>query len=141
MQRIVVKIGSSLLEKEKGWLNTAFLENLAKQIKRLQANKKEVILLTSGSVAAGREDLGEAQRDDESLHEKQALAAIGSGSLMQKYYRIFTRENEMRVAQILLQTHDFENLDTIQNAHNTIKILLKKKVLPIVNENEVGLMR
>jgi glutamate 5-kinase len=140
MQRIVVKIGSSLLERENGCLNTEFIENISKQIKRLHTNKKEVILVTSGAVAAGREDLKQKKRDTESIHEKQALAAIGQGSLMQKYFRIFTKENGIHVAQILLQLHDFENLDTVQNTHNVLKLLLKRGVLPVVNENEVTSM-
>jgi glutamate 5-kinase len=140
MQRIVVKIGSNLLEKENGYLDVDFIKQISQQIKRLHTNKKEVILITSGAVAAGREDLQQKTHGNESIHEKQALAAVGSGSLMQKYYKVFTRGSDIHIAQILLQMHDFENLDTVQNTHNVLKLLLKRKILPIVNENEVTSM-
>ncbi|MDD3066959.1 MAG: glutamate 5-kinase [Candidatus Gracilibacteria bacterium] len=140
MQRIVVKIGSQLLTRENGWLNIEFLEKLVKEIKRLHTNKKEVILITSGAVAAGREELKQKIHPGETLHEKQALAAIGQSSLMRKYHHIFTKENDIHVAQILLQLHDFENLDTVQNTHNVLKLLLRRGVLPVVNENEVTSM-
>ena len=137
LNRIIIKVGTNLITREDGSLNTDFITRIASGVKRLQMNNKEVILVTSGAVAAGRSDLHFARYDDETLHERQALAAVGQGSLMQKYYRVFTLEYKIIVAQILLQSHDFENLDTLQNTHNTLKLLLSKKVLPIVNENDV----
>lgn len=137
MQRVVIKIGTNLLTKEDGNLNLEFIEKIADEVKKLFVNKKEVILVTSGAVAAGRGELKIEKADCETLHEKQALAAIGQGSLMQKYYKAFTLGNEITIAQVLLQPHDFENLDTLQNTHNTLKLLISKQVLPIVNENDV----
>lgn len=137
MQRVVVKIGTNLLTSEDGSLNSDFIEKTAREIKKLMANKKEVIIVTSGAVAAGRGELRIERADNETLHEKQALAAIGQSNLMQKYYKAFSIGNGITIAQILLQSHDFENLDTLQNTHNTLKLLLSKKVVPIVNENDV----
>jgi len=137
LQRIVIKIGTNLLTNENGNLNRVFVEKIASEIKKLFVNKKEVVLITSGAVAAGRGELKIERLDNETLHEKQALAAVGQGSLMQKYYKAFTLENKITIAQILLTPHDFENLDTLQNTHNTLKLLIAKKVLPIVNENDV----
>lgn len=137
MNRFVIKVGTNLLTCSDGALNTDFIGKLAREIKRLRANKKELILVTSGAVAAGRGELQHSKNENETLPERQALAAVGQGSLMQKYYREFTRERGITIAQILLQTHDFENLDTLQNTHNTLKLLLSKNVLPIVNENDV----
>ncbi len=137
MQRVVIKIGTNLLTNKDGSLNRVFVEKIASEIKKLFVNKKEVVLITSGAVAAGRGELKIKRLDNETLHEKQALAAVGQGSLMQKYYKAFTLENKITIAQILLTPHDFENLDTLQNTHNTLKLLLTKKVLPIVNENDV----
>lgn len=137
MQRVVIKIGTNLVTREDGSLNLEFIEKIAREIQKLSANKTEIALVTSGAVAAGRSELKIDRVDNETLHEKQALAAVGQGSLMQKYYKYFTLENKITVAQILLTPHDFENLDTLQNTHNTLKLLLAQKVLPIVNENDV----
>jgi glutamate 5-kinase len=137
MEKLVIKIGTNLLTREDGSLSIEFIEKIAKEVKKLFAENKEVILITSGAVAAGRDELGIQQISNETVHEKQALAAIGQGSLMQKYYKTFSIDSEIKIAQILLQSHDFENLDTLQNTHNTMKLLLSKKILPIVNENDV----
>jgi glutamate 5-kinase len=137
MERVVIKIGTNLLTKEDGSLNLEFIEQVSREIKKLFANKKELIVITSGAVAAGRGELKIERVDSETLHEKQALAAIGQSNLMQKYYKSFTLGNGIKIAQILLQPHDFENLDTLQNTHNTLKLLISKQVLPIVNENDV----
>ena len=137
MQKIVLKIGTNLLTQEDGSLNFEFIKKISQEIKRLHTNKKEVVIVTSGAVAAGRENLKFGRSDKETLHERQALAAVGQGSLMQKYYKAFTIEHKTIIAQILLQYQDFENLETIQNTHNTLKLLLSKCVVPIVNENDV----
>ncbi|MFH0834534.1 MAG: glutamate 5-kinase [Patescibacteria group bacterium] len=137
MQRVVVKIGTNLLTREDGSLNLEFVEKISREIKRLHTNEIEVVIVTSGAVAAGRGELKIERADSETLHEKQALAAIGQGSLMQKYYKYFTLSEDIIIAQVLLTPHDFENLDTLQNTHNTLKLLLSRKVLPIVNENDV----
>ncbi|MCF7845745.1 MAG: glutamate 5-kinase [Candidatus Peribacteraceae bacterium] len=137
MSRVVIKIGTNLLTLEDGSLNSEFIEKISREIKKLVTNGSEVALVTSGAVAAGRGELKIDRVDNETLHEKQALAAVGQGSLMQKYYKYFTLGEDIRIAQILLTPLDFENLDTLQNTHNTLKLLLTRKVLPIVNENDV----
>ena len=137
MQRVVIKIGTNLLTREDGSLNLEFLEKVAKEIKRLRANDVEIVIVTSGAVAAGRGELKIQKVNSETLHEKQALAAVGQSNLMQKYYKYFSLENKITLAQILLTPHDFENLDTLQNTHNVLKLLLAKNVVPIVNENDV----
>ena len=137
MERVVIKIGTNLLTREDGSLNFDFIGKIAREVKKLFVNKKEVILVTSGAVAAGRGELKIERVDSETLHEKQALAAVGQSNLMQKYYKAFTLGSEITIAQILLQPQDFENLDSLQNTHNTLKLLISKNVLPIVNENDV----
>ncbi|MBU1089472.1 glutamate 5-kinase [Patescibacteria group bacterium] len=137
MERIVIKIGTNLLTREDGSLNTDFIEKIAREVKKLFMNKKEALIVTSGAVAAGRGELKIKRTDSETLHEKQALAAVGQSNLMQKYYKAFTLGCGITIAQILLTPHDFENLETLQNTHNSLKLLLSKKVLPIVNENDV----
>ncbi len=135
LNRIVVKIGTTLLTDENGQLNTDFLAKIARDIKRLHTNQKEVVLVTSGAVAAGRSELKFGAH--ETLGERQALAAVGQSLLMERYHKAFTKEHRITIAQVLLQAHDFENLDTLQNTHNSLKLLLGKGVLPIVNENDV----
>jgi glutamate 5-kinase len=137
LKRVVIKIGTNLLTRGDGSLNLEFLEQISREIKRLRSNDVEIVIVTSGAVAAGRGELKMERVDSETLHEKQALAAVGQSNLMQKYYKYFSLENGITLAQILLTPHDFENLDTLQNTHNVLKLLLAKKVVPIVNENDV----
>jgi len=137
MNRVVIKIGTNLLTNEDGSLNLEFIEKISREVKRLRSNDIEIVIVTSGAVASGRDELKMDRFDSETLHEKQALAAIGQSNLMQKYYKYFSLESGITLAQVLLTPHDFENLDTLQNTHNVLKLLLAKKVVPIVNENDV----
>jgi glutamate 5-kinase len=137
MQKIVIKIGTNLLTQKTGELNLKFIEKIAREIQRLHTNKKEVLLVTSGAVAAGRGEIKREINTEETIAERQALAAIGQSRLMQNYYQIFTLNYKVTIAQVLLTANDFENLDALQNMHNVIKSLLMKKVLPIINENDV----
>jgi glutamate 5-kinase len=140
LNRVVIKIGTNLLTRADGSLNLEFLEKISSEVKRLHMNDIETVIVTSGAVAAGRGELKLNRADPETLHEKQALAAVGQSNLMQKYYKYFSLENKVVIAQVLLTPHDFENLDTLQNTHNVLKLLLAKKVVPIVNENDVTAM-
>lgn len=135
-KRVVIKVGTNLLTLADGKLNTEFMARLAREIKRVLTSDVEVVLVTSGAVAAGRGELA-FDSVEETLSQKQALAAVGQSVLMQRYYEAFTHEHGIPIAQILLTAHDFDNLDTLQNTHNALRLLLKKKVLPIVNENDV----
>ncbi len=132
-RRIVVKVGSAVLAGSAG-LNLTVMENLAVEIAHLRRLGLEVILVSSGAVAAGRRKLGLNSRAL-SLREKQAAAAIGQSSLIRSYERLFEQQN-IKVAQILLTHDDFAHRDRYLNVRNTMSTLFAWKILPIINEND-----
>lgn len=134
MIRIVVKIGSSSLTSSEGGLNRDKVRFFAGELSRLQQAGHQVLLVTSGAVAAGFTTIGYKKRP-KLLHEKQASAAVGQALLMQAYNEAFA-ESGIPVAQILLTRPDFSNRKRGQNALLTIEELLSHGVIPIINEND-----
>lgn len=132
--RIVIKIGSSsLTHEETGDLNLAKIERLIRVISDLRGMGKEVVLVSSGAVAAGRQALG-CQRP-ETLAEKQAYAAVGQARLMMVYQKVFSEYNQT-AAQILMTKNTIVDNVSRGNARNTFDELLKLGAVPIVNEND-----
>ena len=132
--RIVIKIGSSsLTHEETGDLNLAKIERLIRIISDLRGMRKEVVLVSSGAVAAGRQALG-CQRP-ETLAEKQAYAAVGQARLMMVYQKVFSEYNQT-AAQILMTKNTIVDNVSRGNARNTFDELLKLGAVPIVNEND-----
>ncbi len=132
-KRIVVKVGSAVLTCDSG-LNHEVLANLAAEIAWLKESGREVILVSSGSVAAGRRKLGVSQANI-SMREKQALAAAGQSSLMHAYEGVF-EQYEQKLAQLLLTHSDFSHRHRYLNVRNTLFTLLEWGVVPIINEND-----
>ena len=123
-KRIVIKIGStSLTHPETGAVNLGKIEQLARQISDLKGRGKEVVLVTSGAVAAGKQTFGKKGKLA-SLAEKQACAAVGQAKLMMVYQRLFA-EYSMTAAQILLTRFTMQDEEARSNAHNTFDELLK----------------
>ena len=133
-KRITIKVGSSLLLKEKGGLDFHFLGKLSKNIADLVNGGKEVILVSSGAIGLGRQELDLRKRDN-SISFKQSLASIGQARLMNIYYRLF-QEYNLLVGQILLSGVDLSRRSSYLNARNTFLTLLKFNTIPIVNEND-----
>ncbi|MFC5467711.1 glutamate 5-kinase [Cohnella suwonensis] len=133
-KRIVVKIGSSSLTAEEGGLNRNQVRFYADEIASLHAAGHQVLLVTSGAIAAGFRQLGYASRP-KLVHEKQAAAAVGQALLMQAYQEAFNASG-ITAAQILLTRPDFSNRGRSQNATRTIEELLKQRAVPIINEND-----
>lgn len=133
-KRIVIKIGSSILTDEKNIIDEKFLDHLAAQIKLLQTKGKEIIIVSSGAVAAGMMVLNLKQKP-KSISEKQALAAFGQGFLIAKYNDIFSKF-DMLIAQVLLTSEDIADRKRYLNAKNTLESLISKKIIPIINEND-----
>lgn len=132
--RIVVKVGTTTLTHVNGKLNLNRLEQLVRQLADLQNQGKEVVIVTSGAVGAGMGRLGLTEKPA-SILERQALAAVGQGLLMQVYEKIFA-EYGITVAQVLLTRNDIEDRKRYLNARNTLLTLLKYRVIPIINEND-----
>lgn len=133
-KRIVIKIGSSSLTHEKtGDLNLHKIEHLVRVIADLKGMGKEVVLVSSGAIAAGRQALGGVKAS--TVAEKQAHAAVGQARLMMVYQRLFSEYNQIP-AQILMTKNTIVNDISRENAVNTFNELLKLGVVPIVNEND-----
>ncbi|MCX6068691.1 MAG: glutamate 5-kinase [Chloroflexi bacterium] len=132
--RIVVKLGTSTLTNGTARLSPPLVIDLARQIARLQANGHQVVLVSSGAIAAGREKLNFPQLPKD-MPAKQMLAAVGQPRLMAFYEQIFGLYG-MTVAQILLTRSDLSHRRRYLNARNTLAALLMQNIIPIVNEND-----
>ncbi len=133
-KRVVIKVGSAVLTGEDGLL-PEIIGNIARQIAFLQSTGREVILVTSGAVAAGRKRLGVVKTAHEELRVKQAMAATGQGLLMQAYEQAFAGFNQP-VAQVLLTHADLSHRGRYLTVRNTILTLFEFGVVPIINEND-----
>ncbi|NLM72964.1 MAG: glutamate 5-kinase [Clostridiaceae bacterium] len=133
-QRIVVKVGTSLLTHENGKMNLIRMDRLALAISELMNENREVILVSSGSIGVGMGKFN-FHRRPRAMGMKQALAAVGQCELMNIYSRLFGAYNHM-VAQILLTKTDVDDDVKRRNVMNTFQSLMDIGVLPIVNEND-----
>ncbi len=134
MQRIIVKIGTSTLTDGSTRLSLARMADLVRQMSVLQDEGNEIILVSSGAIAAGREVLSFVKLPKH-MPQKQMLAAIGQPRLMAIYDQLF-RIYSKTVAQVLLTRADLTDRRRFQNARNTLAALLLQKVIPIINEND-----
>src|SRR3990172_5907792 len=134
IKRIVVKIGSAVLTKEKDGLNVQHIENIADEISKLKSDKYEFVIVTSGAMAAGRLELNISKKADD-IPIKQAAAAIGQSRLMWAYEKAFSKYG-IKVAQLLLTHDDLSERKRYLNARNTLFTLLKYGIIPVVNEND-----
>ncbi len=134
LHRIVIKIGSRVLTADDGGLDTAFLDSLALEIAGLRKKGCEVVVVSSGAIAAGICKLGLRQRP-KTIPQKQATAAVGQSKLMQAYEESFSRQ-DLKVAQILLTGDDLANRLRFLNARATMDALLSYGVVPVINEND-----
>lgn len=134
-KRIVIKVGSSTLtHKDTGNLNYAQLEKLVRAISNLKNSGKEVILVSSGAVAIGRETLKIGTRP-KTMPEKQACAAIGQCKLMMNYYKLFAEYGQI-ASQVLMTKYSIDHEKSYENLQNALLELLKYGSIPIVNEND-----
>ena len=129
-QRAVIKIGSALISPNGNGCSAEYLLSIAKFITASRQQGKEVIVVSSGSVAAGRRSIKTGQQA--SIAEKQAMAAIGQTQMMANWARFF----DFPCAQILLTLDDLHDRRRYINVKNTLRELLVNDALPIVNEND-----
>jgi len=131
--RIVIKIGSSCLTHQNGKLNYTAIEQYIKQIVDLKNKGKEIILVSSGAVGAG---MGELKFNlPVTMAKKQGLAAIGQGLLISFYNKILRQFGELG-GQILLTASDIQEYNRSNNIYNTLEVLIKNGIIPIINEND-----
>jgi glutamate 5-kinase len=132
-RRVVVKLGSNVIT-AKNSLNLEVIESISKQICTLMDKGIEVILVSSGAMAAGLRKM-EMKRRPEEIPKRQAISAIGQSGVMNAYEKSFTRCDK-KVAQILLTAEDLNNRKRYLNARNTLNTLIDWQVVPIINEND-----
>ncbi|OUU78771.1 MAG: glutamate 5-kinase [Gammaproteobacteria bacterium TMED78] len=133
-KRIILKIGSSLLiNKDSGCINHVWLESLCEDIKSLKAKGKEIVIVSSGAIALGVKsmELSSTVR----LEDSQAAAAIGQVQLAHTYQDKLASKG-LVVAQVLLTIDDSNNRRRYLNATNTLNSLIKRGVIPVINEND-----
>lgn len=138
-QRIVIKIGSSSLQHaETGDMDYVKIEKLVRALCDIRNQGKEVVLVSSGAIAAGKKAINLSRQDvskDDPIAVKQACAAVGQARLMMVYQKIFSEYNHI-AAQILMTKNTIVDDVSHRNAHNTFMELLKLGAIPIVNEND-----
>ena len=134
-RRIVIKVGTSTLAyPDTKKLNLFRIEHLIREIADLQNSGREIILVTSGAIAAGIGKMGLKDKP-ESVRENQALAAIGQGVLMHIYEKFFA-EYGKTIAQLLLTGNDTIDEHARENCRNSLQAILKMGVIPVINEND-----
>ena len=134
VRRLVLKVGSRVLTAKGRVLSQAVFDRLAREASAAKKKGLEVVIVSSGAIAAGMARLGLMEKP-KTMPQKQAAAAIGQSALMWNYERAFSFYGE-KVAQVLLTRDDLSNRNRYLNARNTLLTLLGLGVIPIINEND-----
>ena len=134
-KNIIIKIGSSLIVDESGSIREEWLNSLVQDIANLKKNSKNVIIVTSGAIALGKNILNLKKNEKLKLDMAQGTAAVGQIELISSIKKAFSKKN-IKVAQLLLTIEDTERRRRYLNARNTISMLIDNGVIPIINEND-----
>ncbi len=134
VKRLVIKIGSRILTAGENGLDRGTIDRIATQVAKLRADGCDVIIVSSGAVAAGRSELGLVGRP-KTIPQKQAAAAVGQTRLMRAYEEAFAGFGAI-VGQVLLTGEDLADRQRFLNARATIDTLLSFGIIPIINEND-----
>ena len=133
--RIVVKFGTSLITSGMDHLDLSVMANLAQQIAQLHRQGSEIIIVSSGAIAAGRQKL-KALKEHKSTPFKQVLASVGQSHLMYTYEQLFS-QYDITIAQALLTKEDLSDRAGYLNVRNTLLALAELDIIGIINENDV----
>jgi glutamate 5-kinase len=134
-QRLVIKLGTSVVTGAGGELCNERIEPLVRSISGFISARRQVVLVSSGAVGLGAGRLGLHQSRLKDVVVRQACAAVGQSLLMHAYEQLF-RVHEVKIAQVLLTEDDFTDFRRYTNLRRTMEKLLKLGVLPIINEND-----
>lgn len=134
LQKIVVKVGTSTLTRGSKKISRRYMLDLVGQLAFLHAQGKQIALVSSGAIAAGRELL-QFPKVDRSLPSKQMFASVGQPKLMQLWSDLFALY-DLNVGQVLLTREDFSHRRRFLNARDTLTCLLQHRIIPIINEND-----
>ncbi len=134
VRRVVVKVGSSVLTRDGAGLDARALGRITRDLAEVLSGGVEVILVSSGAIAAGRSRLRMIERP-RTIPQKQAAAAVGQPALIQAWERAFSVHHR-RVGQVLLTADDLASRLRFLNARHTLMMLLRLGVIPVINEND-----
>ena len=134
VKRVVIKIGSSVLTNEHGEINEGIFDLIAAEISKIKTSGLEVVLVSSGAIAAGMKKLNIDKKPDD-IVMKQALAACGQNTLMGIYENSFSKNGQL-TAQVLLTHAGFSDRKRFITARKTVFKLLKMGIIPVINEND-----
>lgn len=134
MKRIVVKVGSNVLTRNDGKLDVTRMSAIVDQLVWLRRNGYEVILVSSGSIASGRDEL-KVERKLDSVAQRQLFSALGQVKLIGLYYDLF-REYNVPIGQVLTMKESFSTRGEYLNQRSCMTVMLENGVIPIVNEND-----
>lgn len=134
-KRLVIKIGSNVLTKEDGSLHIKRLYHLAEELSQLKEADFDIILVSSGAMAAGKSILPEITKSD-SISKRQIWASMGQVQLIQSYSNALAIHDE-KCAQVLVTKEDFKDRTHYLTMRSCFEALLEQQVIPIVNENDV----
>lgn len=134
-RKMVVKVGTSTLTQGGMKLSRRYMLGLVEQLVQLHSQEMQVVLVSSGAIAAGRELLN-FRKVDRSLPSKQMFSSIGQVKLMQIWSELFALF-DLHVAQVLLTREDLSSRNGYLNARDTLHCLFKHHIIPIINENDV----
>jgi len=135
VRRVVVKIGTRVLVQKTGRPDVRCMRGLTRELASMQQTGREVVVITSGAIGAGMEALGMKKRPTR-LPDLQMAAAVGQTRLMSRYDELFSEVN-CKVGQVLLTHADFHHKIRLTNARRTMENLIRNRVIPVVNENDV----
>lgn len=133
-ERIVVKVGSNVLARADGKLDVTRMSALVDQVAWLRLQGYEVILVSSGAVACGRQEL-KVEHSLDSVEQRQLYSALGQVKLVGLYYDLF-REYHIHVGQVLTMKENFQPGEQYENQRACMTVMLENGVVPIVNEND-----
>ncbi len=133
-KKIILKVGTSNLTYANGKVNFKQIEKLSMVLSNIRNSGKEIVLVSSGSIAVGTGKLS-WRKGPQSLAQKQAIAAVGQAELMKIYQKFFSEYNQT-VAQVLLTRDVIADPTKNKNAKNTLNTLLEMGIIPIINEND-----
>lgn len=134
-RRVVIKLGTRVLAQKTGRPDTARIRHLVRDIDEIQKRGIEVVIVSSGAIGAGMQALGMKERPTR-LPDLQMAAAVGQVRLMRLYDELFAKHG-CRIGQILLTHDDFYHKVRLNNARRTIENLVRNRIVPIINENDV----
>ena len=133
--RICIKIGSNVLTGQDGLPNESLIQNIVQQIASLMKSGRQVILVSSGAVAAGR-SVFKSDKKLDTVAERQLLSSLGQVKLINIYTEMFSGFNQ-HCAQVLVTKQDFKDRNHYLNMQNCLNAILSNSIIPIVNENDV----